>query len=284
MAGSPWGNCHPGIEGNLKQHARPLSVTLVCRRLGAVLTIIVFGALVTVGLGGHAAAQSAATPTTADRAVQAPAPSAEPQIEVSFGASATFVSAFVWRGFVLGSDPAIQPSAWAKFGPLTVTSWSDIDVRSRTGISFREHDLTIDYSRQIGKATLSVGWTNYAVAREPDSNEFYAAIDVGGYLNPGIQVFHDVDEGKGTYAALAVSHTYGIGSTKASITPTLSVGYNHHLWTDRSGFSDINAGLAMSVPTPIQRLSLQPFINYSYGLDAAVFPKRFYGGVTLAVQ
>lgn len=268
----------------MKQLARPPSASGVGRRPRARSTLLVFGALVTLCLGGRGAAQQASAPTATDKTTQAPVPSGEPGIEVSFGASTTIASAFVWRGFVLSAEPAIQPSAWVKVGPLTVTSWSDIDGRSRTGMSFREHDLTIDYSRRIGRATLSVGWTNYALAGNPDSNELYAALGFGGYFSPKVQVFHDFDEGNGTYAVLGISHTFGVGSTKATITPTLSVGYNHHHWTDRIGFSDINAGLGMSVPTPIRRVSLQPFINYSYGLDTAVFPKQLYGGVTLAVQ
>lgn len=219
--------------------------------------------------------------------VSAQEPAAPSPFEPSFGASMTFASAFVWRGFVLGSDPAVQPSVWARVGPVTVTSWSNTYLPSPSKLSYSEHDLSVDYAWAIGGATLSFGWINYAYAHVPTgrySNEFYAAVAGGGYLSPKLQVFQDVHQGSGTYAMLAVSHEYALASTAARLTPTFSVGYNHHQWTDRSGFSDVTAALTLSVPTPIRHLALQPFAGYSCGLEAAVFPRRFYGGVTLAVE
>ncbi|HEY3382537.1 MAG TPA: hypothetical protein VGK32_12255 [Vicinamibacterales bacterium] len=208
-------------------------------------------------------------------------------LRLSFGASGTFASAFVWRGFLLGSDPAFQPSVWAKVGPLTITSWSNSHVRSASGVIYTEHDLIIDYSREVRGVTLSVGWINYMFPRQASgrySNEFYVAAAAGGYFAPKAQVYHDVNEGSGTYATIGISHEYGLGSTKVSLTPGVSVGYNHHQWTERTGFSDITTGLALVVPTPIPHCALQAFLNYSHGLDTAVFQRQVYGGVTLSVQ
>lgn len=204
-----------------------------------------------------------------------------------FGASVTFASAFVWRGFVLGEDPVAQPSAWVRVGPVTVTSWSNTYVPSAARMQYTEHDFSVDYSQDVRGVTLSFGWINYAFPRQDVgryTNEFYAAVSAGGYLNPKVQVYHDVDEGDGTYAMVAVSHDYELPSTKITLSPTVSLGYNHHQWTDRRGFSDVTAQLNAEIPIPIPHLALQPFFGYSCGLDTAVFPRRFYGGITLTVE
>lgn len=203
----------------------------------------------------------------------------------SFGGSLTIASAFVWRGFVLGADPALQPSVWAEIGPFTVTSWSNTYVPSPGHVRYSEHDLTVDYAREVHGTTVSFGWTNYAYPHETTgrySNEFYAALAGGGYLTPKLQVYHDVNEGDGTYVMLAVSHEYAVRSN-ITLTPLVSLGYNHHQWTDRVGFSDVTAVVTGSFPTPVPHLALQPFFGYSCGLEVTIFPRRFYGGVTLAV-
>lgn len=218
---------------------------------------------------------------------QAAGEEAAPSPFVSAGASFTYGSAFVWRGFVLGNDPVFQPSAWLKVGPVTVTSWSNAYVPSASGIVRSEHDLTVDYSTEIRGVSLSVGWINYAYAHVTSgrfSNEFYGSVGLGGLLNPRLQVYQDVNEGNGTYASLGVSHEFALPWRKMTMTPSVSVGYNHHQWTDFTGLSDVTATATLALPTPVPHLALQPFFGYSCGLETAVFPRRFFGGVTLAIE
>jgi hypothetical protein len=222
--------------------------------------------------------------TAAD--TQPPAEEPRPGL-VSAGANLTVGSAFVWRGFVLGSDPVVQPTAWLKVGPVTVSSWSNLYVPSSGGMVRSEHDLTVDYSTEVRGVSLSAGWINYAYAHVASgrfSNEFYGSVGVGGFLNPKLQVYQDVNEGSGTYASLAVSHEFALPWGAMTLTPSLSVGYNHHLWTDYAGFSDVTPSVTLNLSTPIPRLSLQPFLGYSCGLETSVFPRRFYGGVALVLE
>ena len=228
-----------------------------------------------------------AVPTSGGGRQETPEGGRTSGLETSFGASLTFASAFVWRGFVLGSDPALQPSVWAEIGPVTISSWSNTYVPSAGGMRYSEHDFSVDYSREVRGLTISAGWINYTFPREASgrhTNEFYAAVGTGGYLAPKFQVYHDVNEGKGTYAMLSVAHEYPLTPGGVTIEPAVSLGYNHHQWTERTGFSDLTTVVTATLPTPIKRLSLQPFVGYSCGFDAATFPRRFYGGLTLAVE
>lgn len=205
----------------------------------------------------------------------------------SFGASLGFASDFVWRGFVVGTDPVAQPSVWMAVGPFTVSSWSSAYTPSAGHARYSEHDFTVDYSRQVGSLTLSAGWINYAFPLEDTgrhSNEFYWAIAGGGYARPKLQVYHDVHQGKGTYATLSAGHDYRLGESGFSLAPSISLGYNHHQWTGRSGFSDLTTVLAASVPTPVAHLGLQPFVAYTLGMGAPIFPRRLYWGLTLTVE
>ncbi len=206
---------------------------------------------------------------------------------VSFGADVTFTTAYVWRGFVLGDDPSLQPSVWATIGPVTVSSWSNATVPTDGSAVYSEHDLSVDYAAEVRGLTLSFGWTHYAFVRETEgrySNDVHLSIGGGGYLNPTVAVSQDVHQGSGTYVAAAVSHEYPLGWHAVRIEPTVSLGYNHRLWTDRSGFSDVTATVTLHLPLARTRLAAEPFLTYSWGLHAAEFPRRFLGGLVLTVE
>jgi hypothetical protein len=222
----------------------------------------------------------------AARGQEEPAAGARPGL-LSFGADITFTTTYVWRGFVLGEDPALQPSVWVNIGPLTIASWSNADLPSGGSALYSEHDLSVDYSTEVRGLAVSVGWTHYAFVRETEgrySNDIHLSIGAGGYLNPTVEVSQDVHQGSGTYVAAGVSHDYPLWGGPIRLTPTVSIGYNHRLWTERSGLSDVTATLAFAVPLPGSRLALEPFLTYSCGLHAEVFPRRFLGGVVLRAE
>ena len=203
------------------------------------------------------------------------------------GADVTVASAFMWRGFELFPSPVVQPSIWVGIGPITIVSWSNIETPSPGRATYSEHDLTVDYSREVGPATVSVGWTHYAFVQESTdrfTNEFYLAVSAGGYLNPRVQVVQDVHAGSGTYALFEMSHEFAVGGTGVLLTPTLTIGYTDRQWVDWSGFSHITASVGATVPLGRSHASLHPFLAYSHGLDADLFPRRFYAGLTFTVE
>ena len=210
-------------------------------------------------------------------------PQAEPAqggVAVSAGADLVTASAFVWRGLVLCDSPVAQPNIWVKVGNLTASSWVNVARHGPNGQSLTEHDLTIDYSAPVGDWVLSAGWINYAFVNLADgrfTNELYAGISYSGLLSPAVTVYQDVHAGAGTYVSAGVSHSIAVGSRGWSIDPLATVGYNHRQWTPYSGFSD--AVLEVDLSVPLGRISLQPFVAYSWSLDRRIAVNRFSWGI-----
>jgi hypothetical protein len=218
---------------------------------------------------------------------QAPAPPSAPKFTVTAGTEFIGSSSYVWRGFQPNSSFSVQPNTWVKVGNVTVSSWMNIARRHVENRPVTEHDLTVDYSATRGAFTWSAGWINYVFPELETgrySNELYAGFSHGSYLNPTFRVYQDVHEGSGTYVNLGVSHTYPVIGSKVTLSPSLALGYNHRQWIETSTFSDLNMGLRLTVPGPVKRLWLAPFINYSRSLDRAVLESKTYGGLSVAVR
>jgi hypothetical protein len=232
-----------------------------------------------------AAEQTAAMAARSDGQPTAPPAPAAPRLQVTAGTEFMATSAYVWRGFVPNASFSVQPNTWVKVGDITVSSWMNVAREHAHNRPVTEHDLTVDYSKTRGNVTWSAGWINYVfpeltVGRH--SNEVYVGVAHVSYLNPSVKVYQDVHEGSGTYVSAAVNHAYEVG--RFTLTPNAALGYNHHQWIDVSTFSDLNVGLKLTVPTPIKRLTLAPFVNHSRSLDTSVIPNRTFGGLAFAVR
>jgi len=217
-------------------------------------------------------------------------PAAAPRFNVTAGTEFLASSSYVWRGFQPNGSFSVQPNTWVKIDNLTVSSWMNIARRHVEHRPITEHDLTVDYSATRGAFTWSAGWINYVFPEVPAgqsgrySNELYAGFSHGSYLNPSFRVYQDVHAGTGTYVNVGVSHAYPVVSSKVTLMPSVALGYNHKQWIDVSTFSDLNLGLRLTVPGPVKRLWLAPFINYSRSLDRAVLESKTYGGLSVAVR
>ena len=234
--------------------------------------------------------------TVAMAAVQPPPVAASasaaptPRFNVTAGTEFLASSSYVWRGFQPNGSFSVQPNTWVKIDNLTVSSWMNIARRHVEHRPITEHDLTVDYSATRGAFTWSAGWINYVFPEVQDgqpgrySNELYAGFSHSSYLNPSFRVYQDVHEGSGTYVNFGVSHTYPVISSKVTLMPSVALGYNHKQWIDTSTFSDLNMGLRLTVPGPVKRLWLAPFVNYSRSLDRAVLESKTYGGLSVAVR
>jgi hypothetical protein len=230
-----------------------------------------------------AAAAAAATATSLQTPATLQPTPATPEIAklpVSGGATFDFMSHYVWRGFVLTDAFAFQPAAWVKMGDLTVSSWSSWS-EGQDGGPLMEHDLTVDYTRAVGKATLSVGYINYlfpAIDEGSVSNELYFVSAFAAPLNPTVKAYVDVHEGSGTYLNFGISQPLPLNS-KLTLTPSFAIGYNHQQWIDESAWNDANFGLKLTVPINAH-FTLGPGIYYSKGLNDAI-PDKFYGGLSV---
>lgn len=237
---------------------------------------------------------AAAAPAPISEAAAAAASSTEPDTEaqpatqpetarfpISGGATFDFMSHYVWRGFVPTDAFSFQPGVWAKVGDFTISSWTSW-AEGQDGGPLMEHDLTVDYSRTVGQATLSVGYINYlfpAVDEGSVSNEIYVGSAFATVLNPTVKVFFDVHEGSGTYLNFGISHSIPL-TPSISLTPGFAIGYNHKQWIDESAWNDANFSLKLAVPIN-GHITLGPALYYSKGLNDAI-PDKLYGGLSVS--
>jgi hypothetical protein len=241
----------------------------------------------TVGMSEQTVAMAAIQPPPIATPASPAMPAAAPRFNVTAGEEVLASSSYVWRGFQPNSSFSVQPNTWVKIDNVTISSWMNIAQRHVEHRPITEHDLTVDYSATRGNFTWSAGWINYVfpeVEAGRYSNELYAGFSHSSYLNPSFRVYQDVHAGTGTYVNVGVSHTYPVMSSKVTLMPSVALGYNHKQWIDVSTFSDLNIGLRLTVPGPVKRLWLAPFINYSRSLDRAVIESKTYGGLSVAVR
>lgn len=233
--------------------------------------------------------QSPGTPTqTSPAAPGEPAGTPEPEWRwrfLSVGGDFYETSAYVWRGWVLHEGACLQPELWVSIGDFTVTSWINLRHDGMGDNRLNERDLTVDYSRDVGRLTLSAGWTNYRFfgLGSGHSNEFYVGARADVLLQPGIHVYHDVEQGAGSYLSLSTGHEWPIVRRITGVAQ-VALGYNHHQYMTASGFSDLALTLKLSVPAPSARAILQPTLAYSHSLMPETFPSRVFGGLSVAFK
>jgi hypothetical protein len=216
---------------------------------------------------------------------QTPDPADSPR-PITAGADVEVTSDYVWHGFLVNPTASVQPNLWLKIGSLTISSWMNASRVGPRGQSLTEHDLTIDLTREAGPWTISAGWTNYAfvdLAEGRYSNELYVGATHDSYVQPTVQVSADVHQGSGTYLSVGASHDYALWREDVTLSPRLTVGYNHYQWIAVSSMSDAALGLELSVPMMNGRVILAPSVTYSRSLNAELFEHRTYAGVRVSV-
>jgi hypothetical protein len=211
--------------------------------------------------------EAAPAPAAAPAPVQDPAPDPPP---VTGGVNVDLMSHYVWRGFALTDGFAFQPSAWVATRGLTFTSWSSWSSTDAGCFdaddcpALREHDFTLDYTRSVGKAAVSVGYINYLfppyrtdAAKAADAvgvtNEIYAGVTFSAPANPFVKAYFDVDgddtdSSKGTYLQFGVSQPIPLAEGKATLTPLFSVAYNFSQWIPEDDWNDANLGVKLAIP------------------------------------
>lgn len=182
--------------------------------------------------------------------------------KVNLSLRTDWLSRYMFRGFALSEGPVLQPSIAVNYRDFTLIGFANFD--DLTG-KFNEADFTVDFTRPIGKATFSVGYTNinFPNTETPKTQEFYAAAGIETLLKPSIIVVHDFNEGNGDYAEIGIGHNLKIEKTTISLKGRL--GYNNHYYREESGFSHFEAGISM--PVPAGKFTITPSIIRTESLD-----------------
>ncbi len=226
---------------------------------------------------------AAAAWSSALHALGAEEPPPPPAKEWSVALDSTFNSKYVWRGINVVDDPVWQPSVGFTWKGLTLSVWGNLDITDVNGSrhNFTEVDYTLEYSRKVGKATLSVGTIRYAFPHTgfPTTTEVYAGVAFDAPLSPTFKVYKDIDESDGIYANFTLSHTVPdlirfSESASMALALSASVGWGDHKndnfyysGTNQSGLAD----LTLSVGFPItigDHLTIKPAFSCSRLLDS----------------
>lgn len=188
--------------------------------------------------------------------------------ETGLGISGSFdfYSKYVWRGFLLDSDPVIQPGLGISLAGLTLSLWCSFDAAGDDAAMSSEVDYAIDYTYEVAMLSLSVGNTFYFFPEyDSKSMEAYLGIGIAIIGSPALTIFYDYgDEAEGgadgVYTSLDLSHsqpilmdiTFDIGA---------HAGYNHEAFISGDGY-DIALSGGLTIPL-FDGLTIAPSAIYS---------------------
>ncbi len=145
---------------------------------------------------------------------------------------------------------------------LSGTLWANMDLSNETGAlfpegnggQFTEFDVLLNYSRQLGPWSASLGYVSYnfpnAVFRST-SEAFSALARNDLWLRPAVSLYYDIEEADGMYASASVAHTWPL-SSKLFLDASLLLGYTgeqqgeFYYFTKESGLADFVATAALS--------------------------------------
>ena len=197
--------------------------------------------------------------------------------ELDFELTVDYVSKYIWRGQNISDDPVFQPGLGASYKGLTAAIWGNLETTSINNNSgeFTEWDYSLDYSGDfpgLKGVGYSVGLINYHFPSVVgDTTEFYWGLNFDLPLSPSITVYHDIDQVKGTYASLGLSHSI---DKVAELAPDMPVGmeisaslgfggssYNESYWgAKKDKLNDL--AISVSLPTEIAGWTVAPSLNY----------------------
>ncbi len=128
---------------------------------------------------------------------------------------------YIFRGYEIGrSGLVIQPSLTASFKGFSATFWGNMDTNQRStktaGFNpetqefkkgWDETDLTLSYTRSIGKVSLTGGYIYYGTKYCDETEELFISAAYDVFAKPTIAIYRDITSYKGTYFNLSFSHS-----------------------------------------------------------------------------
>lgn len=162
-------------------------------------------------------------------------------------ASIDFLSRYMFRGFTYSKGAVTQLTHKHTKGRYSLIGFVNYEKE------INEADLTLDYTKQVGKNYLSFGYSCLTFPNTDIKNtgEFHTAI-----TSPKISftIFHDIKDVKGQYAQFTFTHK----------SLTALVAYNHHFLRQESGLSHAELKFLRKVGKTTLML------NYSHALDKSL--------------
>jgi hypothetical protein len=267
------------------------------------LSIIAVTALLSINSSVFADESAAVNQSEPAVAEQAPALTASVAVPI--------LSAYVWRGIIVTDKLVAQPNVTiSKFG-FSFNTWTNYNFTDayseETKDEFSEVDLTLSYSRAIGKVTVGAIYAEYLYPHQAFIGEDGIAAAVHGtrevqlsagipgiHLAPSLTFVRDVDEVDGFYASIALSQNLTLTDKIAPVIGfSTGVGdkdYNAvYFGTNKAKLIDGNASVNLPF-TLTDSVSLTAQIQYTWLWDSDIRNQAgalykddsaLWGGVTL---
>jgi hypothetical protein len=179
---------------------------------------------------------------------------AEETGRVSAAVDLTFLSADLWRGFVLDAAPSLQPTIAISAGGFTGTVSGSLSRRPMHNQAWTGTDMGVEWARRFGRVEVCALFTEYtlpdfASRTENHSEEFGAGITADTLLQPSFRYYRDVTLGKGSYYFAGFAHTLSVkGARRFLVTLSGGAGLNQHLFQRQTTISDVDLSVAVTIP------------------------------------
>ena len=143
----------------------------------------------------------------------------EPKVSGSAGVGV--FNKYVYRGYELSNKSVVlQPCLGITYKSFSASFWSNIDsdehstqsfTPDRPGRkSFNETDLTLSYTRNIGKIGLTGGYIYYGTKYTAETEELYMSVSYDTIAKPTLSIYRDIAEYPGTYVNLSLAQSWKV--------------------------------------------------------------------------
>jgi hypothetical protein len=147
-------------------------------------------------------------------------PAADPAVTGS--ASLAVLSQYIFRGYQIGKNSVVlQPTATAAYRGFAVTFWGNVDTQEhatpyftpdRPGqCSFNEADVSLSYTHNFGKLSLTGGIWYYGTQYVDDTEELFISATYDVVTKPTLSVYRDINSFPATYYNLSLAHSIPVG-------------------------------------------------------------------------
>jgi len=186
-----------------------------------------------------------------------------------------YFTEYIFRGVdVSKNQPLYEPHLIAGYKGVTFTYIGYYSYYKQPDHPwYVENDLSLDYSKTLGKFTATAGalWYVYDAKSGADTWDLYGVLAYDfPLLNPKLTINWDVDKFRTGYGTASISHPFNL--TKSfTITPSAALGidfgYNSRAAQSNADFNDLLLGLTANLQLN-KHLSVHAGVQFSVALNS----------------
>jgi len=209
------------------------------------------------------------------------------ETKVTGSASAGVFNQYIFRGYELSTGSVvIQPAVNVSYKGFSVGFWGNIDTDENSTQSFapdrpgqksfNESDLTLSYTYNIEKLSLTGGYIYYGTKYAPETEELFLSATYDVITKPTLAIYRDITSFPGTYINLSLSHSVAVYKN-ISLDLGASAGYfngSDDAFRTDSGtgkkYSALHDGMlkaGFTIPV-VKNMSIQPVAQYWFPLSS----------------